>query len=208
MTPQQATATTTPDGIIRVPLADHIILATDEHGDELLCITVQWGGDTEVRFRFPRLGDWDNFYLGLYKILSYFAQHAPDVDLPDLLEAKDENGVSWRLLWRSTATLFKRRAVRKEIEHILSFLRPEVENLKSGRQTIRYLRKHAPADGLLRLFLAILAVDQWYEKKTIQGMMKIFRWPISPASQDPSTNPSGGHSMKAEAFRSSEFVAF
>lgn len=205
MTPVQ---TTTNDGIIRVPLADYIILATDEHGDELLRLTVQWGPH-EILFHFPRLGDWDNFYLGLYRILSYFAQHVPDIDLPDLLEAKDEEGgVSWRTLWRATASLFKRRAVRKDLERIIRFLRPEVEGIKGARRIIHYLRKHAPADGLLRLFLAILAVDQWYEKKTIQGMMKIFRWPMSPASQDHSTNLLDGHSMKAEEFRSSEFVAF
>lgn len=180
--------------LIRVPLEDHIIAATDEDDNELLRLGLKIEGQ-QVLIRFPTLSNWNNFYSDFLKLMLMIAKTAGDVEL-DNEQVPKEHFQQWSMFMVQTLTY--RECQELVGKMFFDYLRPDVPDLKEPDNQSRksyidnWLRNNMGMDALFYMFVAIYQIESWLKKKAIQivapiypNLMTQLSEPTSPVNSTP-----------------------
>lgn len=200
---------------MRINLDEQVILETDRTGNELLRLEIACEGKL-IRVRFPTYGNYDGFskeVAALCLILSGFAENLKIPTEWETLSEKSEYAL-WAAL---TAAAVRQKKASRLIERIfVKYLRPEIDQVKlrldsprrNQRRKIQWMRENMGVDLLVRMFAAILAVDQWVKKNMLFILTKIHRMAIQQPFSAISTKNGDTPPAKSEVSPSYTSVSF
>lgn len=177
------------ENVVRIRIAEDIILHTDEAGRETLRLEVLFGG-RPCRFRSPRLCDHNAYYRAVHGVFAALTldgdalvkAYVREVDFPEF-EAVD--ALQYQAWTTFTAHALRQKQVQRLILQVFEqFLRPEIPGLPRFGGWLRrwWLSRHATAEDLCAIFTATLLPEQMLKKKLTTAMRTIYPIQTSPQS--------------------------
>lgn len=179
------------DLIVRFTLEDSVILATDKNKEALLRLEIMVENQP-VRIRFPGYGLQDAFTKEFSQLLIELSGYAANIEIPiDMMELVNNHTQSREgfMVWATImAATLQSKGVVKKIEHLIfAYLRPTMNDKPLD---VEWARKNFSIDEVVRMFFAIVCVDQWIKKNAIFGLAKIFQvWVKAESSVISPTKP-------------------
>ncbi len=168
---------------IAVQLEDHVIQDIDKNGDDTLRLGFTIAGKT-AKVRFPLCGQFEGYQQDVQRLLLMLARVQANIQVTSLDSMSPEEYAMWATI---TAVALKYKEVPPLVIKICTeYLRLEVDGVKPDQLEV-FLEKNLDISHILPLFVSIHSVDDWFKKKAISSLQKIF--PKLMQSQSIATSP-------------------
>lgn len=191
--------------IVKINLSDSLIKDVDSNGDEKLRFGIEVEGK-QVLIKFPKLSQWDEYNEKMAILLMTLSQVAGNMEMPDSIEDLDESTFSG---WAARAAIaLKFKKAKELVEDIFfTYMGPEVQGLAKNQNPKNWLRKNMDISHIFIMFQSILQVDQWFKKKSLQTLGKIFPDLIQLSSKDISLKNTESAGKKSGIGQSFDFTS-
>jgi hypothetical protein len=179
-------------------------MENDKDGEETLRLVIEADGK-QLKYRFPRWGKWNEYAQNVYELLTTLSITTGDIEINNIADFDQDKFSNWSALL-CIALQFKK--VQNLVDKIFfTYLDPRIEGMECNNMQ-KWCKENLGFDLPVKIFIAILHINDWYQKKTKSELMKILQRETQQPSTPASTKNSDGNQQKLIELVHSKSVSF